>query len=270
MDALYLFRHSIYSDVEIRYSLRSLARHAPFIRKVWIFGDRPEFLTDDTTVVQHVPHEYIARAGHFRAPVTNFFLLMYLSSLIPDLDHEYLLFCDDYFLLRPCGIDEARRVRYLQDLSQVTNRGRGLWREALWRTYDLLKRLKYTGYNFETHTPTYLRRRWVFEAYCEFQDFVTEDRWYGMLGITAILNHACRHQRLDLMHLETEGLRGGFWGKPSPDFERVVETCRGKLFLNFDDDAFGLGLWRFLDEQFPEPCRYERPDAGPPIPPPGP
>jgi hypothetical protein len=41
VDALYLFRHSVYGDVEIRYSLRALAKHAPYIRKVWIFGDRP-------------------------------------------------------------------------------------------------------------------------------------------------------------------------------------------------------------------------------------
>jgi hypothetical protein len=156
MDALYVFRHSIHGDVEIRYSLRSLARHAPYIRKVWIFGDRPEFLTDDTSLVQHVPHEYYARVVSFRTPVNNLFLQIFLSSLIHNLDHEYLLFCDDFFLLRPYGIDEARKVRYLQDLSQVKNRGDGLWRDSLWRTYDLLKRLKYTGYNFETHTPTYL------------------------------------------------------------------------------------------------------------------
>jgi hypothetical protein len=102
----------------------------------------------------------------------------------------------------------------------VTNRGGGRWRESLWRTYDLLKRLEYTGYNFETHTPSYFRRRWVFEAYCEFRDFVTQDRWFGMVGITAILNHAYRHQRFDLVHLETEGSRAGFWGKPSPGENR--------------------------------------------------
>lgn len=258
MDALYLFRHSVHGDVEIRYSLRSLEKYAPYVRKVWIFGDRPEFLSDDTARVQHVPHEYVTRVGNFRTPVTNFFLMLYLSSLIPDLDHEYLLFCDDFFLLRPYGIDEARKVRYLQDLAQVKNRGSGLWRESLWRTYDLLTRLKYPRFNFETHTPAYFRRRWVFEAYCEFQDFVTQDRWYGMLGITAVLNHVHRHEPLELVHLESEGLRAGFWGGPPPDYDSVVEACRGKAFLNFDDEAFGPGLHRFLAQQFPHPSRYER------------
>ena len=262
MDALYLFRHSVYGDVEIRYSLRSVAKYAPYIRKVWIFGDRPAFLSDDSSMIEHVPHSYITRTGSFRTPVTNFFLLLYLSSLIPDLDHEYLFFSDDFFLLRRLEIDESRTVRYLQDLSQAKNRGRGLWRDSLWRTYDLLRRLGYPGYNFETHTPTYFRRRWVFEAYCEFRDFVTEDRWYGMLGPTAILNHAYRQHRMPLVHLETEGLRAGFWGKPPADLQTVVAACRGKAFLNFDDEAFGPVLHRYLAERFPTPCCYERPDDG--------
>jgi hypothetical protein len=160
MDARYVFRHSVHGDVEIRYSLRSVAEYAPYIRKVWIFGDRLAFLSDDTSFVEHVPHSYITRSGSFRTPVTNFFLLLYLSSLIPDLDHEYLFFCDDFYLLRPLEMADARTVRYLQDLSQAKDRGRGVWRESLWRTYDLLRRLGYPGYNLEAHTPTYFRRRW--------------------------------------------------------------------------------------------------------------
>jgi hypothetical protein len=236
--------------------------YAPYIRKVWVFGDRPAFLSDDASVIEHVPHSYITRSGSFRTPVTNFFLLLYLSSLIPDLDHEYLFFCDDFYLLRPLEMADARKVRYLQDLSQAKNRGRGVWRESLWRTYDLLRRLCYSGYNFETHTPTYFRRRWVFKAYCEFRDFVTEDRWYGMLGPTAILNHAYRQHRMPLVHLETEGSRAGFWGKPPADPQTVVEACRGKAFLNFDDEAFGPVLHRYLAQEFPAPSRYERPDDG--------
>ena len=35
MDALYFLRHSRSADLEIRYSLRALARHLPGVRKVW-------------------------------------------------------------------------------------------------------------------------------------------------------------------------------------------------------------------------------------------
>lgn len=86
---------------------------------------------------------------------------------------------------------------------------------------------------------------------------------HGLLGITAILKHAYRHRRFDLVHLETEGSQAGFWGQPSPPCDTVTDVCRGKTFLNFDDAAFGPGLHRYLAQQFPAPSRYERPDSPP-------
>jgi hypothetical protein len=47
-------------------------------------------------------------------------------------------------------------------------RGRGLWKDNLWRTRDLLVRLGYPAFNFEAHVPVYLTRKRVFEAYAEF------------------------------------------------------------------------------------------------------
>src|SRR5205814_4569364 len=85
LDIVYLFRHSKHGDREIRFSLRSVARHLPFIRKVWIFGDRPDFLSDDRAIVEHVPHEYIAPLLGCRIPVRNDFFLLALASLLPEL-----------------------------------------------------------------------------------------------------------------------------------------------------------------------------------------
>ncbi len=80
MDALYVFRHSVYGDVEIRYSLRSVAKHAPYIRRVWIFGDRLGFTSDDPSLIEQIPHSYISRSGSFNTPVTSFFLLLYVRA----------------------------------------------------------------------------------------------------------------------------------------------------------------------------------------------
>lgn len=259
MDAVYLFRHSVFDDQEIRYSLRSIQKHLPCIRKVWIFGDRPAFLSDDTSIVEHVPQSAIARIADFPTPVTNFFHMMFLSSLIPELDAEYLLFCDDFILIDELPIELARQSRYLADLGEAKSRGHGLWLDCLWRTYDLLKRLGYPGHNFETHTPTYLRRQWVLDAYCDFKDFTTHDRFFGMLGPTAILNHVVKHKGIELTHLATEGTRAGFWHE-KPTYEAVVESSRGKLFFNFDDDAYGDAIRRFLSERFPDKSIYEKSD----------
>ncbi len=257
MDIVYLFRHSKFDDAEIRYSLRSVAESLAWVRKVWIFGDRPEFLREDKSIVEQVPWEAVAWLRHAQAPVRNFFLQCFLVAQHPDVHAEFLLFCDDYILLDHVTEAVARRDRFLQDLSQVTERGSGVWKQTLWRTHDWLRRLGYGGLNFETHTPMFLTKKRVFEAYRDLHDYVTEDRFFGMLGPTGILSHAYKQERGTLTLLSTENMSVGFHHRPA-DYADIVEKSRDKLFLNFDDEAFSDDLLRFLAERFPEPCVYER------------
>jgi Stealth protein CR2, conserved region 2 len=257
MDALYIYRHSVNNDFEIRYSLRSIELYAPYIRKVWIFGDRPAFLSDDSSLIECVPHEYITPILGITTPVSSTFLMMFLGSLIPDLHYEYLRFSDDFVLMKDFPIAEARKDRYLTDLSLATTRRRGLWGDSLWRTYETLKRLGYTGFNFEIHVPTYLTRKRVFDAYREFRDFVTADHYYGLVGATAILNHAYRNENMNLVSILDEESRFGFWGAP-PQYDDIVRARKRKLFFNFDDHAFGVAIRRFLIECFPKQSRYEK------------
>jgi len=260
LDALFFFRHNINDDFEIRYALRGVARNMPWVRKVWVFGDKPRFLSEDTSIVEHVPHEFVARVGNFRTPITNGFLMCYLSSLIPDLSEEYIRFSDDFFVIGPLSIEDARKDRYIGDMS-TAQRAPGLWNESLWRTYDFLKRLGYPGYNFETHAPAYLTKKRVFEAYCDLKDFVTEDRFYGLIGPTAVMNHAVKMGGCDLVHRGQEGRWVGFY-QQAPSYKELVKLVEGKTFLNCDDPSLTEGVRRFLMETFPEPCKYENPDAG--------
>ena len=225
--------------------------------KYVIYGDQPDFISDNQELIEHVPHEATARVLNVKMPVKNFYLLVFLSSLIPDLSSEYLLFSDDYYLLQDYPIEEACKDRYLEDLSLSRSRGSGLWIEGLWRTYDTLIRLGYTGYNFETHTPSHLTRKWVLDAYCEFKDFITEDPWYGFLGLTSTLNHAYKKDNMPLTNIMQENSRCGFWHKP-PIYEQVISQSKGKTFFNFDDFAFCDAIKRFLMEKFPEKSKYEK------------
>jgi Stealth protein CR2, conserved region 2 len=257
MDVVYLIRHSKNEDAELKYSLRSVALYTPWVRKVWIFGDRPRFLKDDIPVVEHVPWKSLSWLRHVQAPVKNFFLQCFLVALHPEVEPDFLLFSDDNVLLAPLSPEMSRRRRYIKDMSESKTRGKGRWKQALWRTYDLLKQMQFPGYNFETHTPIHLTKREVFEAYRDLHDFVTEDRFAGMLGPTGILNHAYKQRPFPLTKQIEEQLSAGFYGA-APIYAEVVEKTRGKLFFNFDDQAFGDDLRRFLDERFPDPCCYER------------
>ncbi len=81
---------------------------------MWVFGDNPGFISDDTSLIEHVPEDYTAHMLGLRPPIRNMFLLMICASLIPDLSFEYLFFCDDFFLLKDYPIEEARKDRYLE------------------------------------------------------------------------------------------------------------------------------------------------------------
>ena len=104
----------------------------------------------------------------------------------------------------------------------------------------------------------YLTRKRVLEAYCEFHDFVTEDRWFGMMGATAILNHTHKHEKTKLISIKEEGSRAGFWGRPPASYEAVLDQVRGRTFFNFDDAAFNEHIAGFLRERFPNQSRFEK------------
>ena len=257
MDVVSIFAHSKLADRELLFTLRSLERAAPWVRKVWIFGDRPQWLADHKGVVEHVPHEAMGKLGRWKVPLKNTFLMTFLASLIPGLSDEFLWMADDYILLEPIAESDLCRVRVLEDLKTVA-RGRGLWKDALWRTHDTLVRLGYGSLNFECHVPMFLTRKWVWDAYCDLQDYVTEDRYYGLLMATAVLNHAMKHQGLaDLVWLNQEERYAGFYKTP-PTLDEIRTKIAGKSFMNFDDAAWGPGIEQFLGERFPQKSRFER------------
>lgn len=265
MDILYIYRRSTQEELELRYSLRSVARHLPYIRKVWIFGDQPAFLSDDRAIIEHVPQEYTAGIGQYRLPVVNLFLQIFLGSLIPELSQEFLLCADDYVLLDDVPEHSMRKDRALEDLfvslrqragvTAVAPPPRSAWREALWRTADLLMRLDLPVFNFESHIPAFMTKARVLDAFCVFRDFITEDRLYGPLACTAILNLAVKRERSDLVLLGEEKSRAGVY--VPTDFSTIQNHCAGKKFLNFDEAGFADSLRRYLDELFPDPSHYE-------------
>ena len=154
-----------------------MERAAPWVGKVWVFGDRPEWLSGDTAVVEHVQHEYMARFGRWRLPLRNTFLMTFVASLIPGLSDPFLWMADDYVLLEPVGWGgqgtetpaDLGRVRVLEDLRHV-KRTSSLWKNSLWRTHDTLVRLGYGTLNFECHVPKPFTRKQLWEAYLDLQD----------------------------------------------------------------------------------------------------
>src|SRR5437870_3492740 len=122
LDIVYLFKHSRHRDEELRFSLRSVAANLPFIRKVWIFGDRPAFLADDRSIIEHIPHEYIAPLLGLKTPVRNDMHMLVLASLLPEVAFDFVRFSDDYIILQPLSRQQLCTVRALEDLNKLPAR----------------------------------------------------------------------------------------------------------------------------------------------------
>lgn len=286
MDIVIPFRHSLHEGEELRYVLRSIDRYFATAGKVWILGDRPEWLTAEKRVAEHVPHEAVCRPFKLRTPVRSYFLLTFLGSVIPELSAEYVQAMDDSVLLAPVDAEFLRRPRAMEDMSKTQIRGRSPWKDSLWRTHDTLLRLGYPAINYESHILHVMYRKWVWNAYRDFSDYVSEDPHFGFVGPTAIFNYRMKHEPFDPTWLMEEGKFIGFYmhgvaGVPaggggreipglSPDApilsapllltEQIRALCAGKTFLNFDDASFTIAMHQFLDKEFPDPSRYERAD----------
>jgi hypothetical protein len=256
VDIVYLFRHSANMDREILYSLRSVAKHVPFVRKVWIFGDRPAFLSPDKSLIEHVPHGYLAPLFGFQTPVRSDFLMLFLASLIPQLAFDFVRFSDDYIILQPLSPEQFLTVRALEDLNRAGTRGQGRFKESVWRTYDILRHYGFAGINFESHTPQAYNKRMALEAFTAFREFLSEDRFEGLLTPTTLYNYALKHYGLRFVWLADEKSRVGFYGG-SPTIEQIAAECRQKQFLNFDDRSFGPAMVEYLHRLFPGPSKYE-------------
>jgi hypothetical protein len=212
LDIVYIFQHSRHGDEEIRYSLRSVAANLPFIRKVWIFGDKPAFLSADKSIVEHVPHAYIAQLIGCKLPVQSEMYLFLLASLLPDLSNEFVKFSDDYFILQPLTREQLCRARALEDLSALQKRGDSPWKRSLWRAFDVLKQYGYPGYNFESHVPAPVTKKMVFEVFMAFRPFLSEVRHESLPAATLIYNYALKHLEWPFVWIRSRRLQGNRLG----------------------------------------------------------
>lgn len=107
---------------ELRYSLRSLAAYAPWVRRVYLVtnGQKPSWLAEDCPRLTLVTHrEIFPDPGHL--PTFSSFAIQLHMHRIPGLSRRFLYFNDDILLGRPTTRDhfltpEGGQYLYLEEL----------------------------------------------------------------------------------------------------------------------------------------------------------
>ena len=235
---------SIGGNEELRYALRNLAAHCPFVRDVYICGYCPPWV--DRTVVKHL--NWPDRFTHAKD-----------ANIIDKLRHaceqpgiaKRILFCsDDQFQTRSCTWEDfAPRYlrRYASNDGWYEGRHR-VWHTRLRKTLEReVQRRQKCGLNasdvfyYQPHIWMPIDRdlfvdyaRWC--GYAQRDDTIIASGYYNFVGASG-----------------------------RPDFDHVfigndVKKLPTATHIAYHDGSYAAAM-RLLKGLFPQPCRFERADA---------
>lgn len=272
---------------ELRYSLRSLARFAPWVRRVHVVtdGDPPPWLALGDRCA-HVTHDQIFSEPS-GVPSFNSYAIEWQLHRVPGLTRRFLYLNDDFFLGRPVAHDRylqagGRQVVYLDQGAVARNRHAGdLVARAHAHTAEVTEARLGAGVvvGYFSHTPQLLD--------CELLRTI-EALWPEEYGRTSRSTFRGPDDLvLGVLYpaAAIAGLSGSAPASPqvlrygSPEYSFVqfkqdpfdslsdlayVEQMRPRFFCINDDlgsgalsDRLGVFLRETLERMYPVPSRYE-------------
>lgn len=262
---------------ELRYAMRSVWWHCPWVRNVYVVtaGHRPAWLTDHPNV-RVVRHDEILPAEVL--PTFNSHAIESVLHLIDGLAEHFVYFNDDMFIGRPVTpelfftpsgltrvfLSDARIPGHLDADALGVDAG------AV-RTRDLLSALGRRPVHKPLHSPYVLTRSLMAAISTEFADAVARTRAARFRSVTDVSTAASLAQHYALAtgagvpgEIRTEyatveshrlawHLRRIAWGRDVDSFCINATSDRGEADRHADER-----IARFLADYFPVPAPWER------------
>jgi len=238
-----LGRGSRHGDAELRYCLRSIAKHLDGLGRVWIVGERPAWLPVDGETLIHLAVPDVC-------PIADVAILHKLAAAClaapdgPRLADRFAFFSDDQVLLRPVGWRQLGPFHF-GDLAHLT-RWEGGWWQRMRHTRDWLAARGRGTLHGDTHAPLPMLRD-------ELLRVCRETEWRMAPGLC-----------VGTLYLNWTGARARPIGERKATISAklpVAEIRRrvaGRWFLCHTDDGFTPDLRALLDELFPDKCHWEK------------
>jgi hypothetical protein len=153
MDLLYpLSNESGWNNNEIRYSLRSMEKHISGIDRLFIVGEKPDFLTDFIHIEMSDPND--CREMNIMEKIR--------AACVNGISQKFLFCNDDHFILKDY---EATKFPYYSDgtLSQAVHKHtKDNYKNTIRNTINVLKDWDLPANHFDLHCPiVYDREKFV-------------------------------------------------------------------------------------------------------------
>lgn len=235
MDILYVIgTGSMWDNNELKYSLRSIERYGKNVGRIFIAGNKPDFLNNN---VIHIPCEDIGEAKHTR--ILNKVITAMNSGLLPD---HFLISSDDHFYIKETDFNELP-VYYKNDVIKGSDKNK--YRKSLAETKQFLEENNLTTFQTNPHCNTH----WDVNIYNKYKELFEKGK---------TLEHGAEMNCLMGNLLIKEGF-------PYQKYHDVKVKSRSQLDIKLQnsecfsiyDCAIPLGIEKYLSCQFPDKCKYE-------------
>lgn len=231
---------------ELRYALRSAVCYVSNLRNVYVVGEKPSWLKKTA----HLGFPDL----HRRNKDANLIHKVLRACMLPELSQKFIRMSDDQLFLADFSFSGHY---YLKQLGPESfNRSPAKWYRRLRNTWKAIQQVfgkryksaeRWNIYNFDAHIPMVYDKR-VFREVVNMYPFVDPP---GMCINTLYANHdPSPREKLP------DGVRLGVAGPVS--MHNLQQRCKKALFCNYVDRGLTDVFKLFIQEKFPEPCRFER------------
>lgn len=236
MDIVYILKKggSHWQDNELRYSLRSLNQNVKDVRKVFVIGHKPAFLSDK---VIHVPHEdiYMNKARNIMAKAKR-------AAEDTRISQNFMLWNDDYFAIHPFSAKDYPYY-YKCDLEHTIRINHGEYKLHCEATLKTLKERELDYKNFDAHYPIIYNK-------AKLKSMISCFDWNIPFGYI-LRSMYCNFYRIEgefNLDCKTNSQMA------RPHIPKIVESNH---FMSIGDNALNAAFREYLEKKFPHPSQYE-------------
>jgi len=240
MDILYILGNgSRWRNNEIRYSLRSLQKHAQNVERVFITGEKPDFINDNIKY-NYYPDKYICNINHL--------LKVLYTFQTTDISDDILLNYDDNFFIKDIDINKYPFYYNRQEIPESFDLSNTYTKSKIF-TRNILLNLGKPIKDFGVHCPVIYNRQ-------KFYEFENKFKQYNELNPRNV-GISVRNAYLNNLEIEGEYL-------PDVKINRILTKrdielkIEGRNVFSIGNNIISGGIVEFLEENYPNKSRWER------------
>jgi hypothetical protein len=248
MDILYTYKEN--GGMELRYSLRSIARYGRNVGRVFVIGDVPSFVSDRVTCISH-PAPYAVKEKNIMDAIVH-------AAHFADMTDEFLRSSDDHFYVRPVDFDDYPVWRKMfirwekyhdseSDNGLLPVKGDTFYFRELVSTRAFLSEMGLPVHLFDIHRNTHLRRSDILE--CVRKGIVAKALRSRTPIVTDSLFCNYRYMKEPFVFTDTVDYKLKAEDDMVPEYADCFST------YDFKEGSPVHGL---LESLFPDKCIYEK------------